>query len=187
MHTSIYTARTARTTHAATTHAHLDTATSDDLRALLTTDTMTGALTRDHGLTTVRPGQWLTLIDLDRFKLVNDTLGHAAGDDVLTTIASRLGSIGMVVRLGGDEFALVTDERPDDRRVATVTHTPIMLRDGTVTDLVGASWGATRVVDGDVDAALHRADAAMYALKRAGRAAVVEQAAPVQRRGRDPR
>jgi diguanylate cyclase (GGDEF)-like protein len=65
-------------------------------------------------------------IDLDRFKIINDTLGHGAGDQLLQEIALRLKqavrSADVVARLGGDEFVLLVDEVNDLSQVATVAH-----------------------------------------------------------------
>ncbi|NKB35308.1 MAG: EAL domain-containing protein [Pseudomonadales bacterium] len=62
-------------------------------------------------------------IDLDRFKMVNDTLGHAAGDDYLKDIADRLSlcvrNTDMLARLGGDEFTIVVSENPDYQHIKT--------------------------------------------------------------------
>ena len=61
-------------------------------------------------------------IDLDDFKVVNDTLGHAAGDALLVAVIERIaGSVrdgDLVARLGGDEFAILTDDTPDLQAVA---------------------------------------------------------------------
>lgn len=122
------------------------------------TDPLTGAATRD-GLVRCRPGDWVTLVDLDGFKAINDSLGHAAGDDVLTAVAARLATLGRVVRLGGDEFVVITGHALDSRAVVAVVEPAIVTLAGVVT--VGASSGSARVAEG-VDAALAVADAAMY-------------------------
>jgi diguanylate cyclase (GGDEF)-like protein len=125
------------------------------------TDSLTGAGTRD-ALVQCRPGDWVTVIDLDGFKAINDGLGHAAGDEVLATVAARLAGHGRVVRLGGDEFAVVTGDRPDTAAMAEAIVAPIVTLAGVVT--VGASAGAGHTGAG-VDAALAAADRVMYADK----------------------
>ena len=118
------------------------------------------------------------LLDLDRFKLINDSLGHPAGDQVLRDVASRLRDVlresDTVARLGGDEFALLLPGSPPERvnqiveRVLRVLEAPILLEDQPVD--VGASIGiATWPEDGDdADTLLRHADVAMYVAKRAG-------------------
>ena len=63
-------------------------------------------------------------IDIDDFKIVNDTLGHAAGDDLLVAITERIGGLvregDLVARLGGDEFAVLTEDLPDLRRARSM-------------------------------------------------------------------
>jgi diguanylate cyclase (GGDEF)-like protein len=116
-------------------------------------------------------------VDLDGFKAVNDTLGHAAGDELLTETAHRLrravGAEGFVARLGGDEFAAVLPDvfpgAADDTAAAVVTalRQPFLLGAGPAT--ISASVGVTASEPGDdADALLSRADAAMYVAKRAG-------------------
>ena len=81
------------------------------------TDTLTGLPNRakfNHDLERMEsgPGWSLLLIDLDRLKLVNDTFGHAAGDEIICTVAARLAEVSqpfLVYRLGGDEFAIILD------------------------------------------------------------------------------
>jgi diguanylate cyclase (GGDEF)-like protein len=126
------------------------------------------------------------LIDLDDFKLVNDTKGHAAGDELLQQVARRLQAqvrgTDTVCRLGGDEFVIIAtdiDQVAADglaRRVVASVAQPFVLASGTVQ--VGASVGVAfgdQNGAGDVDAAsgvgemLRRADVAMYAAKNAGR------------------
>ena len=113
-------------------------------------------------------------IDLDRFKLVNDSLGHEAGDRLLVEVASRLQSVlrsgDTAARFGGDEFTLVCEEVEDEeqaesiaRRVLSVLAVPFLLENGPVhvTGSVGIalSDGNARPEDllRDADAALHRA------------------------------
>lgn len=119
------------------------------------------------------------LLDLDGFKAVNDTLGHAAGDRLLAAVAERLRSrvreTDTVARLGGDEFALVIEDlvRPEHatlvaRKLLDALEPPIRL-DGQEAR-VGASLGvALYPRDGEDPAVLLRlADAAMYAVKAEG-------------------
>jgi PAS domain S-box/diguanylate cyclase (GGDEF) domain len=120
-------------------------------------------------------------IDLDNFKEINDRLGHAAGDEVLRTIADRLPRCiranDLLVRLGGDEFAIVfaslkQDEDGVVRRMEelrAVISTPIVFEDEPVQ--VTCSMGvAFYPEDGDTpEALLARADRAMYGAKHDGR------------------
>jgi diguanylate cyclase (GGDEF)-like protein/PAS domain S-box-containing protein len=121
------------------------------------------------------------LIDLDRFKPVNDAFGHTAGDAVLCEIASRLQAVvrkgDIVARLGGDEFAICTDgrgaiEQAASRlatRIIAAAKKPIMV--GEIAIEVGASVGIAQCpADGQsAEALLHAADVAMYRGKREGR------------------
>ncbi len=132
----------------------------------------------------------ILLIDLDRFKPVNDIYGHIAGDAVLCEIASRLKAVvrpdDTVARLGGDEFAIISeiDSGPEALaspeglaevaaslagRVSAAIHAPVSLGEHSVD--VGASIGiALYPKDGiDPDTLLRCADIAMYQAKRAGR------------------
>jgi diguanylate cyclase (GGDEF)-like protein len=122
----------------------------------------------------------LLLVDLDRFKLVNDTLGHAVGDLLLCEVGSRLERIalagGMAGRLGGDEFALVWNGDADrdtlaktaDRIIADLAR-PFTI--GGTTIHVGATVGiALSPDDGRNESALIRsADLALYRAKANGR------------------
>jgi diguanylate cyclase (GGDEF)-like protein/PAS domain S-box-containing protein len=118
-------------------------------------------------------------IDLDRFKHVNDTLGHAAGDMVLLEYAQRLRDTlrggDVAGRLGGDEFVVLCTELSDAsdvgavaERVLRVTAEPFEV--GGVEVIVGASIGVA-VSDGDIDAEtmLWQADTAAYRAKALGR------------------
>jgi len=138
----------------------------------------------DAGLRTVAAtGSALAIhfVDLDDFKGVNDTLGHAAGDDLLLEVAGRLravaGEIGTIARLGGDEFAIIqplaTSNEAEPARLATAIveamRAPIGIAGARV--VVGASVGiALAPRDGiDADHLLRRADLALYRAKADGR------------------
>ena len=122
----------------------------------------------------------LLFIDLDRFKVVNDSLGHAAGDLVLETMAQRLRAtareVDCLARLGGDEFVCVlhdVGEPPDvqaaARRLIAVLDEPIPVAGHllTVTASIGISLYPSDGVD--YETLLKNADAAMYSAKKAGR------------------
>ena len=119
-------------------------------------------------------------VDLDRFKVINDTLGHDAGDELLKEIARRLAgclrSSDTVARQGGDEFVVVITDmaRPEDaspvaQKLLDVLAPPVTLKGREV--VPGASIGfALYPQDGDtLQALLMSADKAMYAAKQAGR------------------
>ncbi len=119
-------------------------------------------------------------IDLDRFKGVNDALGHAAGDAVLRMAASRITKTvrekDLVARLGGDEFAVVAQDVPGRatasalaERLVTVLREPFFLEGQRVQ--IGASVGVAIASESDAsgDVLLKQADLAMYAGKTAGR------------------
>ncbi|SIR92062.1 GGDEF domain-containing protein [Micromonospora avicenniae] len=122
-------------------------------------------------LAPLRP--WVVVVDLDGFKPVNDTHGHAAGDVVLTAVAERLRRVhGVAARLGGDEFAaLLTDTAPAAaaRQIAAAIATPVRLPSGVAVS-VTASIGLAPASPAGLAAALADADAAMYRAKttRAG-------------------
>jgi diguanylate cyclase (GGDEF)-like protein len=115
------------------------------------------------------------IIDLDDFKDVNDKYGHAAGDEVLVTVAARLATCAgdnLVARLGGDEFAGLlcvpaTDQVTLDRTaraLAVIVAEPMWVGGDTVA--VTASVGLVPVYpSGHLAEALSRADAAMYRAK----------------------
>ena len=120
------------------------------------------------------------LIDLDDFKSVNDSLGHAAGDRLLGEIARRIGetmrAADTIARLGGDEFAVIVDDsgsEEDDRRAAerilAAVAQPVEL-EGRVFP-VTASVGVARSVPGQTGAEqlVRDADLAMYAAKGDGK------------------
>jgi diguanylate cyclase (GGDEF)-like protein/PAS domain S-box-containing protein len=113
-------------------------------------------------------------VDVDRFKAVNDELGHAAGDDVLVEVADRLRSVtrtsDTVARVGGDEFVIVIED--DDRsverlvtRIDQVMAEPIDINGRPITVTVSAGGSSDDSSAMGIDELLARADAAMYRTK----------------------
>jgi diguanylate cyclase (GGDEF)-like protein/PAS domain S-box-containing protein len=143
----------------------------------LLTDRLNQALTRMGRL----PGSLvLFFIDVDHFKVVNDTHGHEVGDRVLVAVARRLEQAARrddtVARLGGDEFVVLCDRvmtsddvhEIADRLVQTLAEP---FADGPLTLRISASVGAVVTDDPGVGTSelLHRADCAMYQAKEGGR------------------
>jgi diguanylate cyclase (GGDEF)-like protein/PAS domain S-box-containing protein len=160
----------------------------EQLRQALVHDALTGLPNRnslaarlEHAILRVnRSGDRLALlfIDLDRFKKVNDSFGHAAGDEVLRQAAARIRAcvreVDSVARLGGDEFVVLleTDVRPDTpgiigERIRAAFGTPFDWKGAEVR--CGASVGVSLYPDNarDPAALLASADAAMYRVKTA--------------------
>ncbi|MFT3980645.1 MAG: diguanylate cyclase [Ferruginibacter sp.] len=120
----------------------------------------------------------LLALDLDRFKHVNDTMGHEAGDDLLRQVARRLtvvvGDTGLVARLGGDEFMVLVTKSTDpatlgdlaNRIVATIAE-PFQL--GHQTANIGVSVGIATALTDERDDLVSRADFALYDAKESGR------------------
>ena len=121
----------------------------------------------------------LLFCDLDNFKTVNDTVGHAAGDELLVRVAERLRGVlrpsDTVARLGGDEFAVLLEDGMEPlgvaARIVETMHVPFALESGElaigvsvgVAELTGEQDNPTR------DALLAQADIAMYTAKRSGK------------------
>jgi diguanylate cyclase (GGDEF)-like protein/PAS domain S-box-containing protein len=123
---------------------------------------------------------WVMLIDLDRFKFVNDSMGHKAGDVLLVTVAARLRSslrdTDTVARLSGDEFVVILTEHEDQKlsvdvvqRLMDSVAQPVML--GSKEFFVTCSIGvAVYPTDGaPADSLIEHADIAMYRAKKLGR------------------
>ena len=134
----------------------------------------------------------VVMLDLDHFKPINDSAGHAAGDAMLKAVAaaitSRVRASDLVVRLGGDEFALLLERCSHETALRIAENvrraiTDIELPWERHTLRVGASLGvASLSAETDsVDAWLAEADAACYAAKAAGRGAVLAAQRPALR------
>jgi len=118
-------------------------------------------------------------LDLDDFKVVNDTMGHAVGDELLVAAGQRLNGLlrasDTAARFGGDEFALLAEHLADPaeadklaQRVVEAFGEPFVLSSGAV--IATASVGVTTTLDStDVDELLRHADLALYAAKGAGK------------------
>jgi diguanylate cyclase (GGDEF)-like protein len=171
-----------------------------ELRKLAAIDSLTGAMTgrafalegnkevgrarrhkRDLGC---------IMFDLDHFKRVNDTYGHAAGDHVLRAVATmcvtELRGVDVFGRVGGEEFAILLPETSLDGVVTTAerlrerfAREPVSFggQDIPVTGSFGVTVWST--IDGEIAPAMKRADAALYEAKAGGRNRVVAKAAPV--------
>ncbi|MDO8964853.1 MAG: GGDEF domain-containing protein [Coriobacteriia bacterium] len=125
-------------------------------------------------------------LDLDHFKLVNDTLGHDAGDrllrDVARTLDANLRRIDVVARLGGDEFVILLPETGRQEACVALEH----VREGLagLSKVYGAgvkaSIGCVTFIEPppDLDEMLRQADAAMYSAKYSGRDRVVSLTIP---------
>ncbi|MFN0162902.1 MAG: diguanylate cyclase domain-containing protein [Burkholderiales bacterium] len=162
----------------------------DNLQRLAHYDNLTGATSRAHFFERLnhavararRHGTTLGLLylDLDRFKQVNDELGHAAGDGLLVAFAGRIRmnvrEVDTVARLGGDEFAVLLEDVQGAanagavaQKIVEAMRQPFLIGDHSL--YVHASIGAALLCAGDATPQdfVARADAALYAAKRAGR------------------
>jgi diguanylate cyclase (GGDEF)-like protein/PAS domain S-box-containing protein len=156
----------------------------EELRQRATYDPLTGCLNRastfnalQQVLSHDRPGSAAILfIDLDGFKTINDTLGHAAGDELLAeaaqAIAAQARTEDVVGRIGGDEFVMICRGvcRPPDALAVAARLQKALARTVAVADRsvrVSASVGVTMAVPGStLQALMNRADEAMYQSKR---------------------
>jgi diguanylate cyclase (GGDEF)-like protein len=159
--------------------------TQRDLHALAFKDVLTGLLNR-AGFTQrlhERTIQAVLMLDLDHFKYVNDTLGHAAGDRLLVLMAQRLNtclrSQDTVARLGGDEFAVLIHDDIDRDQLDRIAHrlvetlsAPCRLNghDIFVSASIGiAMHGMSTAARPDPDMLMQQADTALFAAKASGR------------------
>jgi diguanylate cyclase (GGDEF)-like protein/PAS domain S-box-containing protein len=159
----------------------------DELRRQAATDPLTGLLNRSAfsdrlvaatlDIDPVAPPAVL-FVDVDDFKSVNDTLGHAVGDELLTTVAARLSADvrgdDVVARLGGDEFAVLLHDADAARlrdvadRLLASLRAPMALA-GTAVAITASIGGALGAPGDTAERLLHSADTAMYAAKRSGK------------------
>jgi diguanylate cyclase (GGDEF)-like protein/PAS domain S-box-containing protein len=146
---------------------------------VLFTERLTHALTRrERGPVDIG----VLFIDLDHFKIINDTLGHSAGDELLRQAARRIESevrsADTVARLGGDEFAVLLEDSDAESCRATADRLLAQLTRAFSIEgreaLVGASIGVTDAgLDTTLEALVRDADVAMYVAKAEGRGRVV--------------
>ncbi len=166
---------------------------NEDLHRRATTDALTGVANRAalndwlERAESDRTTYALLLLDMDDFKSVNDTFGHAAGDDLLTQVATRLVSAtrpgDMVARLGGDEFVIVIAEASDGQaalvadRVVDAVSKPYDI-DGHSLARSCSVGVAIHGPDDTPTRVLRRADRAAYEAKHIGRSRYVVFDAP---------
>ena len=166
----------------------------DQLRALATTDTLTGLHNRRHFF--VESERLLTeaqveklplcllILDIDHFKTINDTRGHRAGDDALTTIAARCRAAlrrgDLLARFGGEEFTIVLKNTlPDEaltiaeRIRASFADQPILHDHDRFSVTTSIGLAAAEPGMASMDQLVEKADKALYAAKRGGRNRVV--------------
>jgi diguanylate cyclase (GGDEF)-like protein len=155
---------------------------SDSLTGLANRRALIAELEMRLGAPGPAPPFALALLDLDGFKPINDTFGHAAGDALLIEVAARLrqeaGPGALAARIGGDEFALLLPCASDaaamraGERVCAALERPYRI--GTREFRISACCGLTLLAPGvgDVTGALGQGDAALYSGKQAGRGRV---------------
>ncbi|MGU3663615.1 putative bifunctional diguanylate cyclase/phosphodiesterase [Methylobacterium sp. A49B] len=152
----------------------------DGLTGLANRRRFIDAVERSLASVGTEPSAAVLLIDLDRFKPVNDLYGHAAGNAVLCAVSERLQQLlppgGVAARLGGDEFAMLVPVEHGSEGLTRLAQAVIASISEPVTwnqnDLkVGATVGVAIVAPdhADADAVLHAADLAMYQGKKDGR------------------
>jgi diguanylate cyclase (GGDEF)-like protein/PAS domain S-box-containing protein len=165
----------------------------EELKKLATIDPLTGAFNRRHAHACLvaefdrraRSGHpcAVMMIDIDKFKSINDSYGHDAGDVVLcaivTTCRDSVRAVDMVARWGGEEFLILLPDTDAAAAVAAaerlreaVAATSVSVGNGTVI-AVTASIGVAVPMNDDLHELLHRADSALYMAKSLGRNQVV--------------
>lgn len=128
-------------------------------------------------------GLALMLLDLDNFKIINDSCGHNVGDELLVELARQLkkfvGSRGIVARLGGDEFVIVLSDvtepeaaASDANAILTMLTTPLRIAGRVISTSVSIGVTLCPRDSRDLDSVLRNADLAMYKAKASGRSNV---------------
>lgn len=166
-----------------------------ELRHKVATDALTGVASHGQCLSSLRRSisiaqrnatpLCVSMVDLDKFKRVNDTYGHQVGDDVLTDVAGRMqGAVrnfDTVGRYGGEEFLIVMDNADletaheiAERVRYRVASSPIRTRSAEVKMTVSQGLAELKPED-DIDSLIKRADEALYKAKHRGRNQVIYQ------------
>jgi diguanylate cyclase (GGDEF)-like protein/PAS domain S-box-containing protein len=163
--------------------------TQDELRSLATTDELTGLSNRRHFIeiaqreikraARLKHGLSIALVDLDRFKQINDSHGHSVGDVALVEFAriglTQVREIDVIARFGGDEFALLLPEATKaqacdvvERFRGALSATPITAEGVRLALTMSAGVATLGSAETSLDTLLASADRAMYAAKQAG-------------------
>jgi diguanylate cyclase (GGDEF)-like protein len=139
------------------------------------------SMAQDHAQRRARGGTpfYVAIVDLDHFKNVNDTWGHAVGDETLRAFATQaqavLRTTDVIGRWGGEEFLLLLPESPPGEPTVGIERLRVRLADLAVSAAapelrIRFSAGFTRYHDGEaIGQAIERADRALYEAKAAGR------------------
>ena len=183
-----------------TTEAEKRVQLTEELLRMASTDLLTGAYTRRHlydrGAYEIaqsqRRGEPLSalLLDLDRFKQINDLLGHQTGDEALRRFAEFCRAVirktDTFARYGGEEFVILLPNTElglafeiAERIRTTAADNPIESAAGPLPVTVSCGIASYQADDGTLDSLLARADHALYEAKRAGRNRVVVDPSPV--------
>ncbi|MEM7096004.1 MAG: EAL domain-containing protein [Actinomycetota bacterium] len=155
------------------------------LRRQAETDALTGLANRSSYVATLEErlaegrSVAVMIMDLNRFKTINDTLGHSVGDEVLVLVAGRLGEIveapNLVARLGGDEFAVIAEAvSADDAQafaaeLGDAVSTTMQLSGMSISTTISCGIAMAPDHGSDSQALMRHADIAMYEAKRRGR------------------
>ncbi|MFD2271205.1 CHASE domain-containing protein [Undibacterium arcticum] len=162
-----------------------------ELRAMAATDFLTGLSNRRHFMAGMADelarlqrldynGSAVLMLDVDHFKQINDSYGHAVGDAVLKHLAhlmqGSLRKVDLIGRLGGEEFAMILNgtigsaaQTFAERLRQTIADTPLMHNGQPIPVTVSIGITDMSVVDANAESALMRADEALYCAKAGGR------------------